>query len=84
MSATKILSPHLQRIADRTQAKREFLRAYPALNECLMDLKRAGFEVDPTRLEYAIHGPLNDRRVWVQAVEGHAKGVDAPKKGRKR
>lgn len=83
MSAAEILSRRLAEVDARKDSEREAVRAlfakYPDIAAFAQDMK-AAFPGELTNFKYAIHGPINDRRLWVQPVLGsHAQD----KKGKK-
>lgn len=77
MSAAEILAKRMAEVDARKDAEREAVKElfdrYPDMAAWAADMK-AAFPGELTNFKYAIHGPINDRRLWVQPVLGtHAK-----------
>lgn len=77
MSAAEILSRRMAEVDARKDSEREAVKAlfakYPDIAAFAQDMKVA-FPGELSSFKWAIHGPINDRRLWVQPVLGtHAK-----------
>lgn len=74
MSAQEIIDKHMQAARDRANAKKaaltEFVAAYPDVKAWLVDMRSAGFEVTFNAVDFAVHGPIHDRRMWYPATMG--------------
>ena len=88
MSALDICEKHVSAARERADAKKAalvaFVQAYPDVREFLSFWREAGATVTYNSVEFAIHGPINDRRMWYPATPGsHNKKVRNGKKGGK-